>query len=79
MMRDELVGFALFLSHVCGLAISLQILQFGLVEPWKNVPIGRMARIAAIPHQNFQAEIAPEGNQPSVGSATPPDPGSYDQ
>jgi len=31
MMRDELVGLALFLSHVCGLAISLQFLQFGLV------------------------------------------------
>jgi hypothetical protein len=79
MMRDKLAGLALFFGHVRGLANPLQFPQFGLVESRENVPIGRAAGVAAVSHQNFQAEITPEGNEASVSPATPPDPWSYNE
>jgi hypothetical protein len=79
MMRDELVGLALFFGHVRRLANPLQFFQFSLVVPRENVRICRTARVATVSHQDFQSEITPEGNKPSVGSATPPEPRSHNE
>ena len=76
-MRYEFVGLALFFSHVGGLADALQFLQLRFVVSGENVRICRIARVTAVSHQNFQAEIAAKSNEVSVSLAAPPDPGSH--
>ena len=77
MMSYELAGLALFFGHVGRLPNPLQLLQFGFVEPGKNIPIRRGAGVPTVPHQNFQPEIAAESYEPSVGFTASPDPGCY--
>src|ERR1700680_1867136 len=75
--RNELPGLVLLFSHVRWFAKALQFLHFRGVFPGEHVPIGRTARVVAVPNQDFQTETPPKGNESSVGLAAAPDPRGY--